>query len=135
MGPLSQRSLTQTIQARNRLDYTHVCRKLRISCHGSGRKSAKDIWHAFLLAPIWALLKVFPFFCTSKFMRHCESVVMNRDKVTLVAFDKTEFPTIAVRRGGKAYAYIYWYFKIGEVELVSNGGCKGEPPIERWKRG
>lgn len=75
-------------------------------------------------------------------MRSLDHVITRKDKVILLTSDVTgnkEFYTLAERNNTGATAWVYWYFKIGEVRLKADGTIDNTLDnvsfITGWKQG
>ena len=139
MALLSRRLLTQTLPARNKYVYTQMSKRLPISLLGKGPRSRKNKALCVLFSPIWLLGIIIPVFIENRYARFINHIVTNRDLVTLVAFDGTEFKSLAQRHRDGAISWVFWYFKVGEVELLQDGTVDGTADectfIQNWKEG
>ena len=75
-------------------------------------------------------------------MRHIDHVITRKDKVILMTNESQgnkKFYTLAARDPKGANAWVYWYFKIGEVRLLPDGGiddsCDNVSFIHSWEQG
>lgn len=72
-------------------------------------------------------------------MRALDHVITRKDKVILMTSEDKEFYTLAERDNKGATAWVYWYFKIGQVRLKVDGTVDDSFDnvsfIKSWKQG
>ena len=72
-------------------------------------------------------------------MRGLDQAITRRDKVILLTADEKKFYTLAERDKRGGVAWVYWYFKIGEVRLKSDGTVDSDLDnvsfIKSWRQG
>ena len=72
-------------------------------------------------------------------MRALDQVITRRDKVVLMTNEDKEFHTLAERDRQGGIAWVYWYFKIGEVRIKSDGTIDDSLDnvsfIQTWRQG